>query len=133
MNLTEINFLAVLIGTITSFALGFLWYGPLFGKSWQRHVGLTNEELKEVNMALVFGPAFILTFIMGLVIAALIPVEASIADGALLGFVLGLGLIATSFGVNYLFARQSVSLYLIDASYQVFVLVIFGVIISLMS
>ena len=36
---------------------------------------------------------------------------------AMIGFGIGLGFIATSIGVNYLFARKSLKLFLIDAGY----------------
>ena len=35
----------------------------------------------------------------------------------MIGFGIGLGFIATSIGVNYLFARKSLKLFLIDAGY----------------
>ena len=41
MNTTlKINHLAIFICLILSFALGFLWYGPLFGEAWMGMVGL---------------------------------------------------------------------------------------------
>ena len=39
-NTLKINHLAVLVCVILSFALGFLWYGPLFGEAWMSMVGL---------------------------------------------------------------------------------------------
>lgn len=29
----------ILLAALTSFLLGGLWYGPLFGKAWQRSLG----------------------------------------------------------------------------------------------
>ncbi len=36
----KINHLAILVCVVLSFILGFLWYGPLFGESWMKMVGL---------------------------------------------------------------------------------------------
>ena len=46
MNTTlKINHLAILVCLILSFALGFLWYGPLFGESWLAMVGLDEAAV----------------------------------------------------------------------------------------
>ena len=51
MNVAEIisgiNFWAVLVAALSSFVIGSLWYGPLFGKTWMKLNGLTDENLKE--------------------------------------------------------------------------------------
>jgi len=36
----KINHLAVLVGFVIQFVLGFLWYGPFFGTPWMEMVGL---------------------------------------------------------------------------------------------
>lgn len=35
----QINYLAVLVATVVTFFLGFIWYTPLFGKAWAREMG----------------------------------------------------------------------------------------------
>jgi hypothetical protein len=41
-----INYWAVLAAALFTIALGFLWYGPLFGKSWMRHARVTRATMK---------------------------------------------------------------------------------------
>lgn len=36
----SINYLAVIACVVVAMPLGFLWFGPLFGKTWARHMGL---------------------------------------------------------------------------------------------
>jgi len=36
---TEINGWAVLVCGVVAMALGFVWYGPLFGKKWLELIG----------------------------------------------------------------------------------------------
>ena len=43
---TSVNWLAVIVGTVVSMALGTLWYGPLFGKTWLRLIGKSPEEIE---------------------------------------------------------------------------------------
>ncbi|MCR9145154.1 MAG: DUF1761 domain-containing protein [bacterium] len=40
----QINFLAILVCIVANFVIGFVWYGPLFGASWMREVGLDPEQ-----------------------------------------------------------------------------------------
>lgn len=43
--MVPINYLAVIVSTILSMILGFLWYGPLFGKPWMTLMGITKESM----------------------------------------------------------------------------------------
>ena len=130
MELAEINFWPILVATLINFLLGFLWYGPIFGKPWKSHTGLSDDDLKNGSMVMIFGPAIVLTFIMGLVLASILPNDSNWLDGLLLGAVLGLGVSMASLGVNYLFARRSLTLFLIDGVYMLFVMMIFGAVIG---
>lgn len=62
-----VNFLAILICGIVSMIIGFLWYGPIFGKKWEKLVGLTKEkkELAKRNMT----NTYLLMFLSSLVTA----------------------------------------------------------------
>ena len=41
----NVNWLAVIIGFVLAFALGWLWYSPkLFGRKWAEGVGLDHDE-----------------------------------------------------------------------------------------
>jgi hypothetical protein len=134
MQFSPINFLAIVLGTFANFIFGFLWYAPyVFGKSWQKHTGLSNEQLERGSVILKFGPAMLLIFIMGVVLAAYLPTGLNWEQGAFGGLLLGAGLAASSIGMHYLFARRSVHLFLIDAGYIVIAMTIFGGIIAAMS
>lgn len=134
MQFSPINLLSVVIGTFACVLLGFLWYAPwVFGKAWQKHTGLTNDKLKRGSVIVRFGPAIVLTFAMGLVLAAYLPVGLNWEQGAFGGLVMGAGVAATTLGLHYLFAKRSVNLFLIDAGYAVICMTIFGAIIAAMS
>jgi hypothetical protein len=42
--MVEINWLAVVVGTVGYMVLGALWYGPLFGSVWMRSMGYSGPE-----------------------------------------------------------------------------------------
>ena len=59
-----INWLAVGAATLVGFVIGFLWYGPLFGKVWMKEAGLTEEDVQNGNMAKIFGLTAVFQFII---------------------------------------------------------------------
>lgn len=128
MDFSNINWLAVAVATIASFAVGFLWYGPVFGKLWQKHIGLSDDDIKNANMLMIFGPAFILTLIMAIVLSMM--TAGGWKNGMNTGALIGFGFVATAIGVNYLFARKSLTLFFIDAGYSAIVLMLMGAIIG---
>ena len=44
LDLSGLNWLAILVATVAAFVLGGLWYGPLFGKAWMAALGKTEED-----------------------------------------------------------------------------------------
>jgi hypothetical protein len=135
MNITtlisDINWLAVAVASVSAFAIGGLWYSPvLFSKAWQKESKLTDQEIKNSNMVMIFGMTFVLMFISAVVLDIFIPREATATVGLVAGLLVGIGWVATSMGVNYLFARKSFRLYLIDAGYFVVLFAVMGLILG---
>lgn len=61
----EINYLAILVAAVVPMVLGFLWYNPiLFGNTWMREAGMTEEKMKSGNMAVIFGVSFLLSILL---------------------------------------------------------------------
>ncbi len=56
----HINWLAIAAAVVASMAIGFLWYGPLFGKAWAKEMGMA-PDFKPTNKQ--FATAMILQFI----------------------------------------------------------------------
>ena len=128
----EINFLAVITAAIASFILGGLWYSPmLFAKSWQRETGLTDSQLQSGNMALIFGVSLLLSLIASLVFALFLGPRPPLTLGLGAGFSAGLCWVTASFGINYLFERKSLKLFLINGGYHTLQFTIIGLILAL--
>jgi hypothetical protein len=131
MDFSSINWLAVVVATLASFALGALWYSLLFKNTWIREVGIPEDTMKNVNLAKIFGTCLVLTAVMGLGMAILTQGHGILInwkDGMLLGLFIGLCFVAPSTGINYLYQRKSFLLWAIDAGYQVAFLVLMGTI-----
>lgn len=128
MNPANVNYLGALVGALASFLVGGLWYSPiLFARPWMRAIGLTEEELKKSNMARIFGGSFVLALVSNVNLAFfLADGTPSLSWGVAAGALAGVGWVATSLGVTYLFERKPLSLYLIDAGYHVVTFMISG-------
>ncbi len=85
----DINVLAVVVATIAHQVLGFLWYGPLFGKLWLREVGKTREEIAQ-------GPAtgMIIAVVGSLLSALAIALLLTLSDDPTVGLGLAVGAVA---------------------------------------
>jgi hypothetical protein len=126
----DINWLAVVLGTLAFFAVGAIWYSALFGKIWQRELGMSDEQLKSgLNMPMIFGTCLLLEFVvvltLGHLFAFLHPGPHAIMMMAT-GF--GLAIMAPAVGINYLYQRKSLKLFLIDAGHFVVGMTVVGLV-----
>lgn len=64
----QINFVPVVVAAIASMVVGFLWYGPLFGKVWMSLSKVDEAKLKEMQQK-GMGPAYAISLLMALVMA----------------------------------------------------------------
>ena len=50
------NFYAVLVSTLVTLLVGFVWYHPkVFGTLWMNETGMTEEKARQSSMLKVFG------------------------------------------------------------------------------
>lgn len=126
----ETNWIAVLGAALAGFVIGGLWYGPLLGKAWQAESGLSDEAMKSASMGRIFGLTFVLNLVAAFILAHVMATyqHPGLHISAMIGFGIGLGFVATSIGVNYLFARKSLKLFLIDGGYWTLVYTVMGAI-----
>jgi hypothetical protein len=145
-----LNPVAIVVAVVAAVALGFVWYGALFGKKWQALVGLTDAQLQNANMAVTFGSMIFNTFVIAIALNLVINAMALYAAivygpdsfiittfgqstavfGALVGLFVGGAFMFTSYTTTYLFAQMRKKLLLIDAGYQVTICVLMGFIIG---
>lgn len=132
----DINWLAVLAAAVAAFVIGSLWYSSvLFGKIWQSEVKMSDDDIRSGNMPIIFGSTFIMAAIQATLFAAavagLLGADPSFGDVILFSAVIGIAWVATSFATGYLFERRTMTLWLINAGYNVVLFLAFGVIIGL--
>ena len=127
--MSEVNYLAVIAAATSSFVLGGLWYGPLFKTAWCREAGIDPGN-KPAHPGAVFGAAFVFSVLAAYVFAVFLGVK-PVSDAVGVGLIVGVCWVATSFGINYLFARRSLKLWLIDAGYHTLQFALYGLVLGL--
>ncbi|WP_370178874.1 DUF1761 domain-containing protein [Alteriqipengyuania sp.] len=112
------NLLAIFCAALAFFVVGALWYGVLFSKIWQKAAGLSEEQLKSANMALIFGLTFLFEMLIALVLAHQFAMTGA-SDRAIIMIAIGFGaaVMTPAIGINYLYLRKPLALFLLDAGH----------------
>lgn len=127
--MSEVNFLAVIAAAASSLVLGGLWYGPLFKTQWSREAGV-DPGSKPALPGAVFGAAFVLSMLAAYVFALFLG-KRPVTEALEVGATVGVCWVATSLGINYLFAQRSLKLFFIDAGYHILQFMLYGLILGL--
>ena len=99
----EVNYWAILVSAIVSMILGFIWYGPLFGRQWMEISGVTKEKMeatKKGGMTKLYIINFIGALLMTWVLAHIILYATTylefngLSAGIAIGFFVWLGFVA---------------------------------------
>jgi hypothetical protein len=127
--MSNVNILAVIVAALSSFMLGGLWYSnALFGAAWRRAAAGADIQ---GHPAKVFGLSFLFALAAAFGYAVLVPQPATAGAAVMQGLLVGAGLVAASFGINYQFANRPAVLWLIDGGYHTVQFTIYGAILGL--
>ena len=135
----DINYLAVLVAAISNMVLGFLWYGPFFGKSWMKLMNLDKkkmEEAKKKGMGKTYALAFVGALVMAYVLAHAIVFASAYLDvdgisaGLMAGFWNWLGFIVPVMLGMVLWDNKPWKLYFLNVGYYLVSLLVMGVILA---
>lgn len=130
-----VNIWAVLVAGALNMVIGFLWYGPLFGKAWAKMLGDVGEVTKNIMIR-----AFVIQFI-GSILFAFVLANNLIAwrdaynvtgawAGAMGSFWQWLGLIATYGVISVIYERRPWKFYFINVGFYLVWMIVAGVLIE---
>lgn len=134
MNLFDVNWIGVVLAAAAGFVVGGIWYGPLMGKKWMGAVGLSEEQIKEGNMGLIYGGAFAFSLLASWTLAhtfqsfAGYGADLSVLAKVMTSFGVALGFIVPAIATNYLFSQKSRTLFFIDAGYWLLFYIAMGLV-----
>ena len=127
------NFLAVLVAGIAAMVVGYLWYGPLFGKPWAQMMGFTKDKMdaaKKNSMTTAYVVNFIAALVMAYVLSNSFAARPLLdLGGALwLSFWIWLGFMATILLAPVLWENKPMKLYWINSLYYLVVIWVMAII-----
>ncbi len=125
------NYVAVIIAALAGFGLGAVWYTVL-AKPWMHATGKTEADRQEAGHTIPFAIAILALFVMALMLAGVMGHlgDVTVRGGVISGFLVWVGFVITSMGVNHAFAGAKPMLTLIDGGYWLAVLLIQGAVIG---
>ena len=122
MDFSSINWLAVLFCVLASMVIGGVWFGPkTFFPAWWKAVGKAGDPMmgggestpgSSLGMGLVWGGIVFASLVQAVFMSMMVHAMGSIsggvtlASGALTGFLIWLGFVASSSLTNKLFADR---------------------------
>jgi hypothetical protein len=107
----NVNWLAVSVGTVLSFMLGWLWYSPkLFGKKWAEGSGIELADSSAMPVApLVFQ--LLATFLLAWLVAI------TATHNALLTAILIILTIACFIATNSMFVKKTTAAIMVEVGF----------------
>ncbi len=136
-----INYIAVIVAAIAQMALGFIWYGPLFGKQWTTLMGWSEAEMAAGRAKMekegwkTYGLQFIGALVMAYMLAhvsylALVYASSPVNGGITSAFWMWLGFIAPVMMGTVLWDGKPWKLFFLQSGYYLVGLLIMGAIIG---
>ena len=124
------NYLAILVAAIANMVIGFLWYGPIFGKKWMALSGMTEEQMKSVNPGPLYAQSFVMTLLTYFVLARFVAGALTPIEGIKVAFLIWLGFVMTVQFTASLFSTKPRALFYLDTGYQLTTYIVAGAILG---
>ena len=112
-----VNYIAVVVATVAVMVFGFVFFVPqVFGARWMALIGRPNEPMRP-------GPEFVISILAAFINAWTLAVLArslgasTLADGLVLGALVGIGFFGSAFAANTVITKRPWSLFAIDAAH----------------
>ncbi len=126
------TWVVIVVAALAQFVIGWIWYGPLFGKTWMSMMGMSQPSMSREGM----GKTFVLSFVASLVTAAVLSklvgmmAAKTFGGGITAGFWVWLGFVATVTLSSVLYEKRSLNLYALNNGYWLVSLAVMGAILA---
>lgn len=127
----SINYVAVLVAAVSTFAIGALWYSPLlFQRAWMNVNKLTESDLGTGGQGKIFALSFLFALVMAFNLAMFLnAADTTLAWGATAGALVAIW-VALGIGTVALFERRPPAYIAINGGYWIVSLVVMGTILG---
>lgn len=113
--LGELDWLAVILGTVAAFILSYLWYATLFGKAWSK---ATGHEMGD-PMASKMVQQVVLLFVFNVGLAYFTFADFDIENAIVMGLIFGLLIITPAFFTGVVWGGYHRTAFMIDSGYWI--------------
>jgi hypothetical protein len=136
MNVPAINYIAVVLATLSSMVIGSIWYTPrVFGKYWMKATGVTmsgngRDAIRPILVTVV------VSFITAWVLAGAVAISFNFYGGSFLvnalvtGLILWAGFTAARFITHDAFDRRPAGLTVLNVSHELVTIMVMALIIG---
>lgn len=131
MSFGEVNFLAILVAAIIQMIIGAFWYSPkVFGEIWANEMNVDCHECK-VKIG-QYGAMFAVSLITAWVLSLFVHWMnmQNVAQGAVMGFFIWLGFVATNQLSGVIWGKLPIKIYVINVTYLLLSLVVMSSILA---
>jgi hypothetical protein len=132
MDFSSVNWIAVVVATVASWALGAVWYMVL-ANQWLAAIGKTRDQINGKD-PMPYIWSVLVQFVMAVSLAIMIPRmsgSTSVGSGLMAGFMLWFGFIITSMIQSHRYEGAPWARTFIDGGYMLAVLLVQGVVVGL--
>ncbi len=128
---SELNYLAILVATIVSYALGALWYSPyMFLDAWMEDTAAQRSAKPGMAMLPLQAINLVAQFISVSVFAVILSLTNTVANAVNLSIIVAILFLAASAIKFYTHESRSWRLFLINSGYDVVVLLVAAFVIA---
>jgi hypothetical protein len=124
------NYVAIIVGALSVMVLGYIWYNPkVFGQSWMKGAGLTEEDMKKANPMVMVGAllmALVIAWAMSRYATHTEPGMSQFVHGLYHGFMPSIMFVAPVLVSKGLFEKKELSWILLGAVYWVLAITLVG-------
>ena len=131
---SDIPWLAVVVAAVANMVLGFLWFGPLFGKAWSKASGVDMENTDGASPTMYAVPA-IAALLAAIVLWNMMNAMGStdVIGGIMTAFWAWLGFTALTSLTNAMFRGSGTTLWWLESSAHLAGFALSGVVLALMA
>lgn len=136
-----VNYLALLLAAVAQMVVGFIWYGPLFGKMWSAMKGygdMSKEKMKEMQKQMMpwYAGTYVVSLVSAYVLAHVMFLSnnyfhySPLTTGLLSGFFMWLGFMMPVRLYNEIFGGKNWKLFAVDTGYNLAGLLAMGLVLA---
>jgi hypothetical protein len=132
-HLHNFNHWAILVSAVIQWVLGAVWYSPaLFAKPWMAALGITPDPSKKKSMIVGMIMSFIGSLVLSFVLLHVIlwSGAGTWGAGALVGFIMWLGFIASPTAAQNIYEGRAFKLFAINTGYWLVGMLIAGALLA---